>query len=57
MERITEGQVKKVAELARLELNDNQVILMEYPAQRVQLKLLMYFEQIRTVNLKIEKNC
>ena len=46
MERITEGQVKKVAELARLELNDNQV---RHHAEQIE-KILDYINQLEKIN-------
>ena len=48
MNRITEDQVKKVAELARLKLNNNQV---RHHAEQIE-KILDYINQLEKIDTK-----
>jgi len=48
MSRITENQVKKVAELARLRLNNNQV---RHHAEQIE-KILDYINQLEKIDTK-----
>ena len=48
MKRITEDQVKKVADLARLKLNSNQV---RHHAEQIE-KILVYINQLEKIDTK-----
>jgi len=48
MNRITEDQVKKVAELARLKLNNNQI---KHHAEQIE-KILDYVNQLEKIDTK-----